>query len=285
MAVRVDARVVLREGPLELFACSPQTKEHESVVSVLARPMHIFQAMGLIGLEPGSPPRYDEKQDQWHHAHGEPLDLRVEWRPDDKLRTARPVEWMIEKKTGRPPGSLDWVFSGSVQRQSAASELSREAGADEPRFAADSEGTVVCVVDFESALISLSTRYSADDAELWLSANPQAIPSPGTRCTLVIRSAHYPKIEAEIATGGRLLVDGNETAVARIAERLTRDYDGRVPRLTLIVDKSAEGDATKNAIRAVEEEMRRRNLDPAKSLVVRTKAPVKEPGPKLPASE
>src|ERR1043166_8218583 len=31
-AVEIDARVVLREGPLELFACSPQTKEHESIL-------------------------------------------------------------------------------------------------------------------------------------------------------------------------------------------------------------------------------------------------------------
>ncbi|UCE61208.1 MAG: hypothetical protein JSU63_05560, partial [Phycisphaerales bacterium] len=47
--VEVDASVVLREGPLELLACSPQTREHESILAVRARPLHIYQAMGLIG--------------------------------------------------------------------------------------------------------------------------------------------------------------------------------------------------------------------------------------------
>ena len=39
----VDSRVVLRKGPLELLACSPQTREHESILVVNARPLHIFQ--------------------------------------------------------------------------------------------------------------------------------------------------------------------------------------------------------------------------------------------------
>ena len=60
--VELDARVVLRTGPLELLACSPRTREHESILVVPARPMHVFQALGLVGLEAGSPLRYDEER-------------------------------------------------------------------------------------------------------------------------------------------------------------------------------------------------------------------------------
>ena len=59
-AVEIDARVVLRSGPLELLACSPKTREHESILVVDARPLHVYQALGLIGLAPGSPSRFDE---------------------------------------------------------------------------------------------------------------------------------------------------------------------------------------------------------------------------------
>jgi len=55
--VEVEATVVLREGPLELLACSPNTREHESILVIEARPLHIFKAMGLIGLQPGKPVR------------------------------------------------------------------------------------------------------------------------------------------------------------------------------------------------------------------------------------
>ena len=54
--VEVAARVVLREGVLELFACSRGTREHESVVAIASRPLHVFEALGLIGLTPGTPP-------------------------------------------------------------------------------------------------------------------------------------------------------------------------------------------------------------------------------------
>ena len=77
--VEVETRVVLRRGPLELLACSPHTREHESILSVHARPMHVFQAMGLIGLSPGSPARYDVKQNNWIAPPGDRLDLRVCW--------------------------------------------------------------------------------------------------------------------------------------------------------------------------------------------------------------
>ncbi len=170
-AVEVESRVVLREGPLELLACSPQTREHESILAVLARPLHVFQAMGLIGLEAGSPARYDEKLDRWFPASGEPLDLRIQWREDGRDHEVAPANWMVERKTGKPPEGLRWVFAGSMVRE-------------EGGFGADPDGTVVCVVDFDSALIALSTPHSADDAELWLTANPKEVPPTGTRCTL-----------------------------------------------------------------------------------------------------
>ncbi|MCH8851940.1 MAG: hypothetical protein IID41_04735, partial [Planctomycetes bacterium] len=54
--VEVAGVVVLREGMLELFACSADTREHESIMRISARPAHVYQALGLLGLEPGSPP-------------------------------------------------------------------------------------------------------------------------------------------------------------------------------------------------------------------------------------
>ena len=173
--IEVDARVVLREGPLELVACSPRTREHESMLLVHARPMHIFQAMGLVGFKPGSPVRYDEKLDRWYPPTGEPLDIRVRYRDDKGEHVVTVEQWLTGVKDDRPPDRIGWVFSGSRTDQ-------------EGRFTADGEGTVICVVDFETALITVNALHSADNALLWLRANTKAIPPVGTACTLLIRS-------------------------------------------------------------------------------------------------
>lgn len=254
-AVEVAARVALREGPLELFACSPQTKEHESVLVVQARPLHIFQAMGLIGLEAGSPPHYDEKLDRWFPASGEPLDLRVRWQDGDRQRTISPAAWMVEKKTGKIPEALRWVFAGSIV-------------VDQGGFAADQDGTVACVVDFDSALIALSTRHSADDAELWLHAHPENIPPRGTHCTLLIRSAYHPKLEVQIKSKNQFRLGQETLSGEQVAERLTKGRDERTPFLVVMHQGVHDADV-KEAVTALESQLRRRNVDPNDSMKVR----------------
>jgi hypothetical protein len=53
--VDVEARVSLTHGTLELVACTKDTKEHESIVAVEAKPMHVHTALLLIGARPGNP--------------------------------------------------------------------------------------------------------------------------------------------------------------------------------------------------------------------------------------
>ena len=53
--VDVEATVCLREGTLELVACTKDSKEHESIVAIAARPMHVHAALLLLGAEPGNP--------------------------------------------------------------------------------------------------------------------------------------------------------------------------------------------------------------------------------------
>jgi hypothetical protein len=171
--IEVDARVVFRDGPLELFACSPQTREHESVLSVNARPWHIFQAMGLIGLEPGTPVTHNAATDQWHPPRGERIRLAVRYSEGSRLRTVPAERWLRQTESGKTPEGIDWVFAGSRTWSDG-------------RFGADIDGSVACVVDFETALIAVGDLHTADNELLWLEANTAEIPPIGTRCTLLI---------------------------------------------------------------------------------------------------
>ncbi len=193
--VEVGAKVVLKGGSIELLACSARTKEHESILVVKPRPLHVMQAMGLVGLEPGSPTRFDAEKQQGTVPTGERLSLFVRFRDGDVEYTA-PVEyWLREVKSGKSADPLPWVYSGS-----------RNLG--DGRFAADVDGTVAAVVDFSTSLISIGALHSADNEGLWLEANTEAIPPIGTDCTLLIRGEK----------------------ISRKVVRLTLDVEGK-PRL------------------------------------------------------
>jgi len=188
--VEVAGEVVLRSGPLELFACSPHTKEHESIVRVLARPLHVYQAMGLIGLEPGHAPYYDERLGRTVPATGERLELLVQWSTGGKTRIAPIEQWMLNTQRNQPMGSGDWVFAGS-------------SFSEDGEFLADLEGTVVTVVDFYGALIGLAGSHSSANEALWLAANTSQIPPVGTKVRLIIRPAS-DRLVLRLDRSGRL---------------------------------------------------------------------------------
>ena len=174
--IELDAEVVLRKGSLELLACSPQTREHESILRVQAKPLHVFQAMGLIGLTPGSPMRYDKNSKRWHQPTGDSLALSVRYSVKGKTTVVPVGRWLRGVDHKSHSEKIEWVFAGSRTLESG-------------KFGADLDGTVVCVVDFDTALITVRDLHSADNEALWLEANTEAIPPVGTRCTLVIQAA------------------------------------------------------------------------------------------------
>ncbi|MFQ5414228.1 MAG: YdjY domain-containing protein [Phycisphaerae bacterium] len=209
--VEVNAVVVLRKGPLELLACSPRTREHESILAITARPLHVFQAMGLVGLEPGAPVRYDDKAARWHAPTGTPLRLDVRYERDHMTRTVPVHRWLHDTRNDRTLDAIDWVFAGSRMFPDG-------------RFGADIDGTVACVVDFDTALITVGTRHTADNALLWLAAETNAIPPLGTRCTLLIRAAVAGPVHVELAGNGTFRVAGHTRTASDVA-RLAARYD------------------------------------------------------------
>lgn len=221
--VELDARVVLREGLLELFSCSPQTREHESIFVVPAQPRRIYEALGLIGLEPGKPVRYDAERDQSLPATGDALRVTVRFARDGIEWTIPAHELVIDRASDTPPTSLDWVFAGSR-------------GHGRESFGADSDGTVMCLVDFNTALIAVASSHSADNELLWLAARSDAIPPMGTNCAIVVgpASTGHELIELTVAPGGELRIGGTAILPAKIIER-TRSARSAAQPTTLVL--------------------------------------------------
>ena len=234
--VEVDVKVVLRQGPLELLVCSPGTREHESVFVSPARPLHLYQALGLLGFDPGAPVRYDEARDEWIAPHGASLELSTRCGADADV----PVEhYLLQTETEKRPDSLPWVFAGSRKL-------------DENGLAADRDGTVVCLVDFESALITVGAVHTADNEQLWLRANPETIPQMKTPCTLVISERGWGAFPwtLHVQEDATLMRHGESVSVALLLRKLEElSSSTEPPRLRLVPVKGAGEGSIKSAMK------------------------------------
>ena len=169
---------------LELIACSPDTREHESLVVTAARPSDVHAALLLIGLEPGRPGAFVWEGDDVRYIAPEGDALTVEIRtlgPNGQERTDPVRAWVRNARTGERFPDRAWVFAGSrfVERQG------RE------WYDADGAGTLIGLCTFESETIAwpeVISPESAIDEPVWLADN-DAVPPFGTPATLILRPA------------------------------------------------------------------------------------------------
>ena len=251
--IELEARVALRSGPLELLACSPNTREHESILVVQARPLDIYHAMGLVGLEPGAPIRYDRERERVHPATGQELQLHVRYRENGAERTVPAEHWLLESERRSSPDSVKWVFAGSKSYEDG-------------RFGADVEGTVVCVVDFQSALIAVGALHTADNRLLWLEANTPRIPPIGTACKLVVSGLPDEVIDIEVGAEGTLR-QGRTVLSAVDVVRLSRRTEAKMPGATVALHP-APGVAA-GALDSAVDSLVRAGLNPRRIIVRR----------------
>jgi len=203
-AVEVEGRVVLRSGPLEFLACF-SGKEHESIVRLDAAGTHIYLALGLLGLEPGRPPEWDDETQVYSAPTGELVDLSFAWEVAGAPHRVPASSWLREIEFHRAPLDRPWVFAGS-QRLPDRTLL------------ADRSGAAVGLVDFPDNLLNLSRAHGSANATLWAEANEPTIPPIGTAVRLIIVPARPRRYAIECDFRGELFVDGRYTPLADVAD-------------------------------------------------------------------
>ena len=178
--VEIAGEIILREGPLELFAyaLAPVPKQPEAIVLLRSQPQRLSQPLGLIGLTPGKTARSFPETRETRPSSGDPVDVLVRYDVGEGERTVPAGDWMRSPNGGRTLFPRHWVFTGSDRLNDGT-------------LYADVEGTVVTVVDFPSSLVSLPERHRDSNDELWLEAHTPAIPPVGPRATLLLRQTAY----------------------------------------------------------------------------------------------
>lgn len=163
---------------LELLVCTPDTKEHESLVMTRALPSHVHAGLLALGLEPGSPGSFRREGERIVpvNATGPEVGVLVrqtggEWQPLES--------WVINADTGSRFAAR-WLFAGSRLRVRQGVE----------RYDADGLGTLVGLTTFGAETIAAEQSLSPEAAiepPSWI-ADIARTPIRGTPVTVRIQA-------------------------------------------------------------------------------------------------
>jgi hypothetical protein len=176
--VLIKGYVCLREGQLEQFLTRKGTKEHEAVVAADLDARDIHLALTLASAEPGSPVKF---RPEYQPATGSVINIFVEYEQQGK-KVRRPAqEWVRSIKTKKDLG-IAWVFAGSILIQDPQDPKRK------PFYAAN-DGDVICVSNFETALLDLPIVSTAENVDLFFEAHTERIPPVQTPVLVILEPA------------------------------------------------------------------------------------------------
>jgi hypothetical protein len=183
--VPIDARSPAGVS-LESIICTPNTREHESLLLTTVRPSHIHAALLRLGLQPGRPARFDFRDGKLVAIDpiGPRLRVSLHWVDADGIaHAATPNDWTIDPATGEHlPAELvggGWVFAGSGSERTPTGYT----------YHADTDGTLISLAAFGSETIAYAKAISPESAwagRVWI-ADPQAVPPRGQSVTVRIK--------------------------------------------------------------------------------------------------
>lgn len=167
------------EGPIELFACAPGGKTHESVLVLDCVPRGLQAGLLALGLEPGAPFAVDQ-DGTTHPPTGDRVEVVVGWTDAEGVVCAAHAEdWIWKTGVGAPMARGGWVFAGST-------EVERSDGAGAPTFAADEGLTLIATYHDSSSIIETLDEAAGDDDAFLV--NHEVVPPLGTEVVVTLRA-------------------------------------------------------------------------------------------------
>jgi hypothetical protein len=175
--IRVECEALNPQMPLEFFCCMSGTAEHEAVLRSPVKPSHLHLGLLMLGLQPGEPVHYSKAADKWLPPHGPPLQIFCEWIDKNGKSIHVPAYRMMRNvKTKKPMQAMTWIFAGSRVMEDG-------------KYAADTTGYIVSVVNFDLTVIDIPELASSANETLEWEYNPDLVPTKGTKVWMIIEPA------------------------------------------------------------------------------------------------
>ncbi len=238
--VVLQGGVCLRQSPLELFACLRGSKKHESILSVPVKASFVHAALLAVGAEPGAPAQF---RPTYVPAHGSEIDITLVWKDEKGAQQTAPAQNSIRNAATRKPMEHPWVFAGSRFVSNPAT--------GKVVYAADQEGSLICVSNFGDALLDLPIPSSAANEELLFEAFTEHIPAIGTPVTMLLVPRAPPAEKAGSKTAPPVPAEKSaEKAAVKPAEKAAVKPEEKPAEKTSPKDESGEPPRTTSPVPA-----------------------------------
>jgi hypothetical protein len=213
--VDLEASICLDRGFLELIACTKGSKEHESIVAIEAKPMHIHAALLLLGANPGNPAMrrpIDEQGSRWIDIppKGDPVDVYLVFKDKEGQTVEHPISRFVARPEKGPEEKPDAGGADADERTGFphtflfAGSLLRGNGQGPRRYLSDLSGNVISIATFGDELLCLPGVYSNANESLMWQVDATELPKVGSKVTLRLR----PQVKPASKTGKALPGDG-----------------------------------------------------------------------------
>lgn len=179
--IHVSGTVNMQRGLVEVFACTPEGKTHESVLAIHCVPSALNAAFLALGYKPGKPVQYGTERYQL--PTGEPVWITVEWKtPSGETKRVRAEDLVYDRSTESAMPTMAWVYVGSQMQPGPDPK--------KPTFAADAIKSLVTVYHDPTSIIENPLDSGQDDT-LYFS-NEKVLPAPKTPVTVVFWKSEPP---------------------------------------------------------------------------------------------
>ena len=199
--VDVDSRVCLKEGLLELIACTKDTKEHESIIMIEAKPSHVHTALLLLGAKPGSPamqrmiegevPRFISTP-----PSGSPVEVLLVFKDATGQEKEHPISDFIlpadEDGSSVEPGEGEEKEGFTTDPFVFAGSLLVGEGKGPRRYLCDESGNVISISTFGDELLCLPGFHEQSNGALMWQVNGDKLPELDSKITLRLRPKDLP---------------------------------------------------------------------------------------------
>ncbi|TWU22938.1 hypothetical protein Pla52o_24710 [Novipirellula galeiformis] len=172
--VYIDGYIAMDRGALEMFACPVGSKEHESIVAVVAKSSEVHAALLAIGAQSGTTAMFNPS---FVPPTGQTIRVWACWHDKQgKFHVTDARRWVQNVDT-KEAVEADWVFAGSgfYKDEEDGREYYRADGGD-----------MICVSNFSTAMMDLSLASSADADSLMFQPFQGRVPERGTPVRLIL---------------------------------------------------------------------------------------------------
>jgi len=183
--VIIDGLVSQREALLEMFACTRNTKEHESIISADTMAYVAHAALMRLGANPGSPVQFEP---EYSPPTGTEIEILLQWRDTDgKMQQARAQEWVRDVRAKKEM-TQPFVFGGSG--------MWKDEQTGKEHYMAEG-GDFICVSNFSTAMLDVPAQSTQVNEGLLFEAFTDRIPPLGTPVRMLLKPKLQQATDAE----------------------------------------------------------------------------------------